>query len=190
MTTLVVVPCSRHYNHMGTRPCQVGRARCDAALQVARQARKGGKYDEVMFALGAGREASRELGNTLAECSYRYLRDKAPEFHYLVNKGHTNAVTTLSELRWVFAEVLQRCGPDVEFWIVTSPRHDRRVRLIMHWFFPEFAAQTQVFPAENTPPISFVTEAVGYAKLGAVRLFGEDAIERVVYAVRKPQYRD
>lgn len=187
MTKLVVVPCSRHYNRDGTRPCAVGRSRCDTASNRISLAQVTRYYQSVHVGLGAGREVSLQSGLTLAECSYEYMHRSCSDVGYIVNRQDHWVMTTLREVRWVVNQAQKELGGDLHFWFVTSPRHDRRLRLILRWFFPEVDAQ--VFTSED-PPIPWRVEILGYMKLWAVRICGEDRVERLVYAVRRPHYRD
>jgi hypothetical protein len=184
---VVIVPCSWRYDESGQWPCPVGHARAKRARQLVEEARADPQVEVVKLALGAGREASRTSGPTLAECAERYLCTTRPKCEILVNHSDYQAVTTLSELRWVVNRV-QSLYPEhtVEYWFVTSPRHHWRIRFICRQFFPGIRAR--VFLSHDCP-MSWAVEGLGYAKLGAILLLGEARVERWRSRIVCPKYR-
>lgn len=187
MTMIVVVPLSRHYDESGQWPCPVGQARAKRARELVEEARVKPRVKTVKLALGAGREAIRTSGPTLAECSERYLCTTRPKCEILVNHSDYQAITTLSEMRWVVNRV-QLLYPEqtVEYWFVTSPRHHWRVGFICRRFFPGIRARA--FPSHDRP-MPWVVEGQGYAKLGVILLMGEARVERWRYRMVRPRYR-
>lgn len=187
MTVVVIVPCSRHYDATGTLPCPVGQARARRARELVGEAHADPAYEKVLVALGAGREAQRVRGPTLAECSEQYLCATRPGCEILVNRTDYEAITTLSEIRWVITRVQAlHLDQDLEFWFVTSPRHHRRVQFICRHFFPDVHARC--FTSRDQPT-AWGVEALGYTKLLAIKCFGEARIEAWRHRTVRPRYR-
>ncbi len=148
--------------------CAAGQRRASLALQRATCFATAYPLATIYLVASAGREGSRTVGPTMAQLTDRYWGDQQAPFPTIINSGDYHVWGTFAEIEWLVLQ-LQRVAVDTEtvvIEIVAAPRQDRRVRLMLRWFFPQLNA-TVVTSGES--PIARYHEVLGYLKLCAYK---------------------